>query len=233
MKQQLRMIARSIVVLALLLLPEIVKPCSCLPPSSPQAGLELSDAVFHGTVIAGELFSFTFELSEVWKGPAGQTIEVSTLLPGLCGIPFEIGEDYLVYARRERPPVLLEPASDLWTACYHRTTLFNPDEAVALGEPLWTRDSAIRFIRGDVNGNGSVDVSDAIATLGYLFLGNTNVSCRKSADFDDSGSVELSDAVGVLLHLFIAAPLPPDPFLDCGLDPTADFLTCDFHAACQ
>ena len=70
-----------------------------------------------------------------------------------------------------------------------------------------------------------VDISEAIATLGYLFLGApVQLDCGKSEDANDDGELNLTDAVALLNHLFLGAPAPPEPFLDCGVDPTEDGL---------
>ena len=86
------------------------------------------------------------------------------------------------------------------------------------------------FIRGDVNADTFVDISDAVVNLNFQFLGSAPPSCVKSADTDDSGIVDISDAVTVLNYLFTSGPLPAAPFPDCGLDPVLDTLTCESHA---
>ena len=76
-------------------------------------------------------------------------------------------------------------------------------------------------------------MSDAVATLLYLFRGSRTVTCEKAADTDDSGGLSLTDAVAVLNYLFRAGAPPDEPFPDCGPDLTADPLTCDVHLPCQ
>jgi hypothetical protein len=92
-------------------------------------------------------------------------------------------------------------------------------------------ESGRRFRRGDANLSGKVDISDPIATLGFLFLGSpTSLACRDAADSDDRGDVNLTDAVYTLNRLFIGGPPLPDPGPDiCGPDPTEDTLPdCDY-----
>lgn len=91
---------------------------------------------------------------------------------------------------------------------------------------LGIRSSGPRFVRGDTNTDGRVDISDAIATLGYLFLGR-GASCLDALDSDDDGSVLLTDAVVILQYLFRAGPAPAQPFPSPGIDPTADDLGCE------
>ncbi|MBI4585669.1 MAG: hypothetical protein HY717_16785 [Planctomycetes bacterium] len=65
------------------------------------------------------------------------------------------------------------------------------------------RGSTPALERGDVDGNGQLEVTDGIGLLGYLFLGGAAPSCLAVADANADGSVDLSDAVGILLHLFL------------------------------
>jgi parallel beta-helix repeat protein len=88
-----------------------------------------------------------------------------------------------------------------------------------------------RFLRGDVNADGILDISDPILLLFGLFLDAT-LPCEKSADADDTGELNLADALDVLNYLFLAGAPPPDPGLACGTDPTGDDLTCASYDAC-
>jgi hypothetical protein len=81
------------------------------------------------------------------------------------------------------------------------------------------------FIRGDANLDGSVDISDPIATLVGLFRGGP-VPCQDACDSDDSGVINLTDAVYTLRYLFIDGEPPAAPFPVAGRDPTADALRC-------
>jgi hypothetical protein len=87
------------------------------------------------------------------------------------------------------------------------------------------------FLRGRVNADESVDLSDAVALLLHLFGGGKSVSCEDAADADDSGALDITDAVFLLDHLFRGGAAPPPPAEACGLDLTADALDCA-AAAC-
>lgn len=82
------------------------------------------------------------------------------------------------------------------------------------------------FLRGDANGDGAVDVSDATTILGYLFLGTAAPDCLKTLDADDDGTVVITDPVYLLDYLFSGGAAPPPPFPGLGFDPTPDGLTC-------
>ena len=88
-----------------------------------------------------------------------------------------------------------------------------------------------RFVRGDANADGLVDVSDAVRIIGYLFLQGEPLDCRKAGDADDDGKVNINDAIRTLRHLFKGAAMPlPREF--CGPDPTPDALTCERFPTC-
>ena len=82
------------------------------------------------------------------------------------------------------------------------------------------------FVRGRINDDAAIDISDPIFALDYLFLGGETPRCLKAADVNDDGAVDISDPVYLLFSLFQAGPNPPPPYPDPGTDPTADGLTC-------
>ncbi len=89
-----------------------------------------------------------------------------------------------------------------------------------------------RFQRGDANGDGQTDLTDAIAVLNALFLGGQAPTCEKSADTNDDGAMDISDPVGLLGFLYLAGAQPPAPFGACGADGTTDALTCSSYPIC-
>jgi hypothetical protein len=87
------------------------------------------------------------------------------------------------------------------------------------------------FLRGDCDGSGEVNLTDAIASLIHLFQSGRRWQCDDACDADDSGEINITDPLVVLNYLFLAGPPPGAPFPECGVDPTSDFLggvcTCD------
>ena len=104
------------------------------------------------------------------------------------------------------------------------------DCAVAGGEPF------AGFKRADTDGNGQVDLTDAVALLGYLFLGTEAPPCMDAADADDDNTLSLTDAVFSLSWQFLGGkePPPPGPFA-CGIDSNdPEFGTCNYPgSSCQ
>ena len=97
---------------AVLLIPDCASACSCAIESNPKERVEFavsdSEAVFSGEVVDfekgpdsmfGPTETVSFRVSEVWKGPQRETLEVSTPTQGsACGYAFKEGQEYLVYA---------------------------------------------------------------------------------------------------------------------------------------
>ena len=92
--------------------------------------------------------------------------------------------------------------------------------------PSTTDPTTPRFVRGSTNGDGDVDLSDAVHQLLHLFAGGS-VSCLDAADTNDDGTVNVTDPIALLDALFRGAPVPSGPFPFCGPDPTDDDLGCE------
>ena len=99
-----------------------------------------------------------------------------------------------------------------------------------------TAGGAVVFKRGDTDASGSLDITDAISLLGYLFQGGADPPCLDAADTDDSGKLDISDAIGLLSFLFQggAEPAAPGPSV-CGPDttPSPDISKPCVYSACQ
>lgn len=81
----------------------------------------------------------------------------------------------------------------------------------------------VGFIRGEVNSDGILDISDAMHIFEYVFVGTAEVPrCLDSADANDDGDLDISDPVLLLDHLFVGDLHPAAPFPDAGSDPTDD-----------
>ncbi len=82
------------------------------------------------------------------------------------------------------------------------------------------------FLRGDVNTDGSLNISDAMALLIFLFAGGDEPQCLDAGDADDNGTLQLTDAIFLFQWLFGSGDTPPPP-QECGDDPTEDDVPCD------
>jgi hypothetical protein len=108
---------------------------------------------------------------------------------------------------------------------------YAPDTGAAAFVATVLPNDGRQFVRSDANGDGAVDIGDAVFTLSYLFRDGEAPAEVKSADVNDDGSVDLGDVVTMLSYLFrddaetmIRAPyLEMDP-TRAGWDPTSDGL---------
>ena len=91
------------------------------------------------------------------------------------------------------------------------------------------------FIRGDCNGDGSVNIADAVFVLGSLFPGTgtaPQATCRDGCDGNDDGEINISDPVVILGAIFGIPPTPLPAPSSCGTDATADALECVVQPSC-
>lgn len=89
------------------------------------------------------------------------------------------------------------------------------------------------FVRSDCNGDLTTDVTDAIAVLGILFLGDPT-TCVDACDANSDLTLDVADALFLLGSLFtVGAPLPDSPFPECGLSPNPLVSPgCDRSSSC-
>lgn len=93
------------------------------------------------------------------------------------------------------------------------------------------------FRRGDANADGSVDISDPVFILQYLFSGGAEPPCLEAADANDDNYLvppDVSDPIYCLLWLFSGGPPIKDP-VSCGIDPSPCGLGlgCNSYPPCE
>jgi agmatine deiminase len=72
-----------------------------------------------------------------------------------------------------------------------------------------TKTSTLQlFVCGDADGSGSVDISDAVSLIAYIFSGGPAPNPLTAGDGDCSGSVDISDAVYLIAYIFSGGPAP-------------------------
>jgi hypothetical protein len=82
----------------------------------------------------------------------------------------------------------------------------------------------ITIFRGDANDDGEVELSDAVYTLDFLFIGGPAPRCPDAADANDDGTLNIADPVTVLQALFTGGATIAPPYPEIGEDPTPDAL---------
>ena len=95
-----------------------------------------------------------------------------------------------------------------------------------------TGSSAPEFVRGDVNQDYEVDITDAVVILGYLYKGDEEPGCLSAGDTNDDSELDLTDGVFLLMSLYTSPEPIPEPSGVCGVDPEPDTITCESFTAC-
>ncbi len=107
---------------------------------------------------------------------------------------------------------------------------------ICIDEICWRcRREEEGFRRGDCNNDGTMDISDSLFSLNYLFVeGSDTPTCDDACDVNDDGGMDISDGLYGLNALFVrGAPPPPPPVSRCGEDPTEDPLDCAEYDWCD
>ena len=197
------------------------------PPGTVPAQLTTIDATHPSTELLPTQFSWTDEWYNFQSNPANDpsvivlvTIDETTYSGGTMGIPHPIS-----WCR--------EPSNggrSWYTAMGHNVSTYSQTffRDHILGGLEWVMNTSPEeaFVRGDGNGDGQVNVADAIFTLGILFTGVAATDCADARDANDDGQVDISDPVGTLVMLFGGGSSLPPPGSVCGIDPTLDLLDC-------
>src|SRR5690606_7297018 len=87
------------------------------------------------------------------------------------------------------------------------------------------------FIRGDTDGNGTINLNDPVLVLNWLFTDGRAPVCVAAADPNGQGSINITSAVYVLQWLFVGGP-PPLPPNECGVSSLASDAMHGCEEAC-
>jgi hypothetical protein len=90
---------------AIWLVPSRGQACKCAPPPSATEALQQASAVFEASVTqlvpGSDENEVTLRVTRAWKGVSTETVRVRTRSDAAaCGVAFEIGRSYLVYANQ-------------------------------------------------------------------------------------------------------------------------------------
>jgi hypothetical protein len=89
------------------------------------------------------------------------------------------------------------------------------------------------FLRGDVDQNGPIQITDALVVFDFLFSGAGEPRCLAAADSNGDGFVDVSDGIYLLEFLFSGGSAPPSPYPEC--HPYLPWFgpACDFFEPCE
>ena len=171
-----------------------------------------------------------FEVGVIFEFPgADATVDDVFLPPGqnqtLLNLVFDVSEDALEGATTQITLLnntALSPVINIFTVDgFSRFPVLRSSSVeIIVLVPPYLRP----FRRGDVDANDTVDITDAVNILNFLFAGGAQPPCMDAADVQDTGKVDISAAVSLLGYLFLGGAQPAVPFPVRGLDPSPDAL---------
>ena len=84
-----------------------------------------------------------------------------------------------------------------------------------------------RFVRGECDQQGGMNVTDPLFLVNYLFTGGSRPGCLDSCNANGDPLLNVADVIYSLNHLFLGGAAPLAPFGSCGVAQPADGLGCD------
>jgi hypothetical protein len=105
-------------------------------------------------------------------------------------------------------------------------------EAALAGGFTYAGGEGPRFVRGNCDGEGGINITDGIALLNFLFLGGKKPGCLEACNADDDGQLNITDGIAILNFLFLGGRAPEPPYPGCGNDTTGT-PNCEVaHSSC-
>ena len=90
-------------------------------------------------------------------------------------------------------------------ACDNCPLVSNPDQLDSDHDNV---GDACDYICGDANGEGNVDISDAVYLISYIFSGGPAPSPLLAGDANCDSTVDISDVVYLIAYIFSGGPVP-------------------------
>jgi hypothetical protein len=91
--------------------------------------------------------------------------------------------------------------------CDNCEFIYNPDQADGDGDNI---GDVCDYICGDANSDETVNVSDAVYIINYVFIGGDAPDPLISGDTNCDGDINVSDAVWIINYVFIGGNIPCD-----------------------
>lgn len=85
---------------------------------------------------------------------------------------------------------------------------------VTVSDPYWTTDKTIIlrvYICGDVDADGGVNISDAVALIDYIFHSGPPPDPESAGDANNDAAVNIADAIYLINYIFKGGPPPSCP----------------------
>lgn len=161
-------------------------------------------------------------------------------------IEFETPLDVISIAYDAVPGALIDNVVGITTSLAYRNDLGVPPVRNTIAVGGFSQDVILesgtvqliprlrdRFIRGDCNDEGIVNIADGIFLLSYLFEKGTAPGCAGACDTNSDGPIQLADAIYLFSYLFQKGPVPGNPSPpNCGTTDIPDE-ECENQDSCK
>ena len=89
----------------------------------------------------------------------------------------------------------------------------NPDNSFGWGignawNALHVSFAPPSYVHGDANRDGSVDISDVVYIVNYIFAGGPAPNPSQAGDADCTITIDVADAVYLINYIFASGPAP-------------------------
>ena len=104
--------------------------------------------------------------------------------------------------------VFIDSTAELGRTYYYLVSAidFSGNESDASNEA-----TGIRYITGDANADGDIDIADVVYLVNYLFIDGPAPEPLAAGDANCDGKVDIADVVYLINYLFIGGPPPCEP----------------------
>jgi hypothetical protein len=140
----------------------------------------------------------TADLSWTGGDPDGDTVTYDVYLGNASSPP-------LIAANL--PTTTYDPGQLRYSSTYYWKIVARDEHGAETTGPIWNFQTKI-VICGDANGDGIVDISDAVYLISYIFAGGPAPNPLCSGDANGDGSVDISDCVYLIAYIFSGGPAP-------------------------
>ncbi len=78
-----------------------------------------------------------------------------------------------------------------------------------LADTTRIRIQVVKAVRGDANNDATIDISDVVYLIGYIFASNPAPATLRNGDANGDGTIDISDCVYLINYIFNNGPVPP------------------------
>ncbi len=180
------------------------------------SGLQVHDSTSLIMLVEGDVISGSIELTEGYTSPEYEVWfmddQEQIYQPDTNYYSMEISVSEATIASAELTGNWSFQINAIQPGQTDFTIQLNLNDAAYYFSPPMPIDVAPDYIVGDANFDGSINVSDAVAIINYVFVGgDPPVPEEAAGDANCDGTVNVSDAVMIINYVFVGGNVPGDP----------------------